>query len=119
MQKNKKGVVFLERSSLLALFPFCEHEPKVCDITGLLWKCLFHRGVGPHVGNLEEEVHTLGKTKLVSERGDSERKQYRVLRGCLQVSLGGMKYSEKHRHACFFFIGILLSINIYRKSQEK
>lgn len=56
------------------------------------------------MGNLEEEVHTLGKTKLVSERGDSERKQYKVLRGCLQVSLGGMKDSEKHRYACFFFL---------------
>lgn len=70
------------------------------------------------MGNLEEEVHTLGKTKLVSERGDSERKQYKLLRGCLQVSLGGMKYSEKHRYACFFYWN-LLSINIYRKSQEK
>jgi hypothetical protein len=60
-ETNKKRDFFLDRSFLPALFLFCNHEPKVCDITGLLWKCLFHRGVGPHVGNLEEEVQTLGK----------------------------------------------------------
>lgn len=37
----------------------------VCDITGLLWKCLFHRVFRPQVGSLKEEVWNLGKTQLV------------------------------------------------------
>lgn len=70
------------------------------------------------MGNLEAEVRTLGKTKLASERGDSERKQYKLLRGCLQVSLGGIKYSEKHRYAFFFYWNFTFYKYLYKKTGE-
>lgn len=92
MVSARKQKLFLERSFLLLYFPL-KSWADVCDITGLLWKCLFHRGFRPQVGNLQEEVWSLGKTKLVwikmgsIWKKNSERKQYKLpITGCSKFS---------------------------------
>ena len=69
----------------------------VCDITGLLWKCLFHRGFRPQVGNLKEEVWSLGKTQLVCIKmgsifGRKTGKENSINNRLFQVFLRGFKH---------------------------
>lgn len=99
-RKQKLG--FWRDPFLLLISPL-KRWVDVCDITGLLWKCLFHRGFRPQVGNLTEEVWTLGKhnwSKQKKRGGDSIWKNSQGENNIQSPITGCFEFSYEGSHAC-------------------